>query len=114
MTSFDDHSVNLLSKVKCYCNLVIHFGPRLCDFVSFLSQSGGVSGMFFGGGSSPSASMSPQMTPWNQGATPAYGAAWSPMGKYASIHLLHISHNALGLDVNIQVALRSIAINGCV
>ena len=42
--------------------------------------------MFFGGGSSPSASMSPQMTPWNQGATPAYGAAWSPMGKYMSIN----------------------------
>ncbi|XP_038050606.1 DNA-directed RNA polymerase II subunit RPB1-like isoform X1 [Patiria miniata] len=42
---------------------------------------GGMTGMFFGAAASPSASMSPQMTPWNQGATPAYGAAWSPMGS---------------------------------
>ena len=36
------------------------------------------SGMFFGSAASPSSSMSPQMTPWNQGATPAYGESWSP------------------------------------
>ncbi|KAI1289307.1 DNA-directed RNA polymerase II subunit RPB1 [Halotydeus destructor] len=36
-------------------------------------------GMFFGAGESPTgAGMSPQMTPWNQGATPGYGAVWSP------------------------------------
>ena len=36
-------------------------------------------GMFFGSGASPSGSVgaSPQMTPWAQGATPAYGS-WSP------------------------------------
>lgn len=38
--------------------------------------------MFFGGGATPLAgSMSPAMTPWNTGATPNYGAQWSPMGK---------------------------------
>ncbi|XP_057301652.1 DNA-directed RNA polymerase II subunit RPB1-like [Hydractinia symbiolongicarpus] len=35
-------------------------------------------GMFFGSAASPSNAMSPQMTPWNQGATPGYGEAWSP------------------------------------
>eukprot|EP00111_Clytia_hemisphaerica_P003616 TCONS_00010312-protein len=35
-------------------------------------------GMFFGSAASPSSAMSPQMTPWNQGATPGYGEAWSP------------------------------------
>ncbi|EDO39976.1 predicted protein [Nematostella vectensis] len=34
-------------------------------------------GVFFGAAGSPSA-MSPQMTPWNMGATPAYMEAWSP------------------------------------
>ena len=34
-------------------------------------------GMFFGA-STPMAGMSPQMTPWNQVATPAYGSVWSP------------------------------------
>lgn len=38
--------------------------------------------MFFGGGATPlTGGMSPAMTPWNQGTTPAYGAGWSPMGK---------------------------------
>ncbi|XP_033117859.1 DNA-directed RNA polymerase II subunit RPB1-like [Anneissia japonica] len=37
----------------------------------------GMPGMFLGGGHSPSSSMSPQMTPWGSGNTPAYGA-WSP------------------------------------
>ncbi|KAI8514192.1 DNA-directed RNA polymerase II subunit RPB1, partial [Branchiostoma belcheri] len=35
-------------------------------------------GMFFGNAGSPTASMSPQMTPWQQVGTPAYGGAWSP------------------------------------
>uniref|UniRef100_A0A8C3N8R1 DNA-directed RNA polymerase subunit n=1 Tax=Geospiza parvula TaxID=87175 RepID=A0A8C3N8R1_GEOPR len=38
---------------------------------------GGPTGMFFGSAPSPMGGMSPAMTPWNQGATPAYGA-WSP------------------------------------
>lgn len=33
--------------------------------------------MFFGTVPSPMSGMSPAMTPWNTGATPAYGA-WSP------------------------------------
>uniref|UniRef100_H3AVP5 DNA-directed RNA polymerase subunit n=1 Tax=Latimeria chalumnae TaxID=7897 RepID=H3AVP5_LATCH len=37
----------------------------------------GSSGMFFGSAPSPMGGMSPAMTPWNQGTTPAYGA-WSP------------------------------------
>uniref|UniRef100_A0A0P5RZI3 DNA-directed RNA polymerase subunit n=1 Tax=Daphnia magna TaxID=35525 RepID=A0A0P5RZI3_9CRUS len=35
-------------------------------------------GMFFGSAATPMAGMSPQMTPWNQVATPAYGSVWSP------------------------------------
>ncbi|CAG2171630.1 unnamed protein product, partial [Oppiella nova] len=36
-------------------------------------------GIFFGSADSPSmAGMTPAMTPWGQGATPAYGQAWSP------------------------------------
>ncbi|CAG2122682.1 unnamed protein product, partial [Medioppia subpectinata] len=36
-------------------------------------------GIFYSGADSPSmAGMTPQMTPWGQGATPAYGQAWSP------------------------------------
>lgn len=38
---------------------------------------GGSTGLFFGAPGSPGASMSPQMTPWQTGATPGYGA-WSP------------------------------------
>ncbi|XP_066120233.1 DNA-directed RNA polymerase II subunit RPB1 [Saccopteryx bilineata] len=37
----------------------------------------GPTGMFFGSAPSPMGGISPAMTPWNQGATPAYGA-WSP------------------------------------
>ncbi|CAG0900840.1 unnamed protein product [Darwinula stevensoni] len=37
----------------------------------------GARGMFFGSAVSPSG-MSPQMTPFAQGATPAYGSVWSP------------------------------------
>ncbi|XP_054267900.1 DNA-directed RNA polymerase II subunit RPB1-like [Macrosteles quadrilineatus] len=42
----------------------------------------GGAGMFFGSAATPS--MSPQMTPWVQGSTPAYpgsGSAWSPIGS---------------------------------
>ncbi|XP_014661495.1 PREDICTED: DNA-directed RNA polymerase II subunit RPB1-like [Priapulus caudatus] len=35
-------------------------------------------GMFFGTASTPQSGMSPQMTPWGQGATPAYTDMWSP------------------------------------
>lgn len=43
-------------------------------------------GMFFGSAPSPMSGMSPAMTPWNTGATPAYGA-WSPsVGKCVSTH----------------------------
>ncbi|XP_076336415.1 RNA polymerase II subunit RpII215 [Tachypleus tridentatus] len=35
-------------------------------------------GVFFGTVASPTSAMSPQMTPWNQGSTPAYASAWSP------------------------------------
>lgn len=35
-------------------------------------------GMFFGSAATPLSGMSPQMTPWNQVATPAYGSVWSP------------------------------------
>ena len=38
--------------------------------------------MFYGSAPSPMSAMSPAMTPWNMGATPAYGA-WSPsVGEY--------------------------------
>lgn len=46
-----------------------------CVFLSIAT------GMFFGSAPSPMSGMSPAMTPWNTGATPAYGA-WSPsIGK---------------------------------
>ncbi|XP_070388378.1 DNA-directed RNA polymerase II subunit RPB1 [Dermacentor albipictus] len=35
-------------------------------------------GVFFGSAATPMAGMSPQMTPWATGATPAYGSGWSP------------------------------------
>ncbi|XP_070538293.1 DNA-directed RNA polymerase II subunit RPB1-like [Ptychodera flava] len=38
----------------------------------------GANGMFFGAVGTPAPGMSPQMTPWNQGATPGYPTAWSP------------------------------------
>ncbi|KAG1660851.1 DNA-directed RNA polymerase II subunit RPB1 [Nymphon striatum] len=41
------------------------------------SIMGAGSGMFFGNAASPTA-MSPQMTPWNQSATPPYQSVWSP------------------------------------
>lgn len=40
---------------------------------------GGGAGMFFGSAASPSAGMTPGMTPWQQGEqTPSYPLAWSP------------------------------------
>merc|ERR1719259_1574772 len=38
----------------------------------------GATGMFFGSAASPSAGMTPGMTPWAEGATPPYGTPWSP------------------------------------
>lgn len=50
-------------------------------------------GMFFGSAPSPMSGMSPAMTPWNTGATPAYGA-WSPSVSKCTLgfvlFLLHI------------------------
>jgi DNA-directed RNA polymerase II subunit RPB1 len=47
-------------------------------------------GMFFGSAATPS--MSPHMTPWNQGATPAYVSSWSPgNSKCERSHLQHIN-----------------------
>ncbi|KFM80989.1 DNA-directed RNA polymerase II subunit RPB1, partial [Stegodyphus mimosarum] len=43
-----------------------------------LAGAMGGPGVFFGSVASPSSGMSPQMTPWNQGGTPAYANAWSP------------------------------------
>lgn len=43
----------------------------------FMFSSPTATGMFFGSAPSPMSGMSPAMTPWNTGATPAYGA-WSP------------------------------------
>ncbi|OWF51528.1 DNA-directed RNA polymerase II subunit RPB1-like [Mizuhopecten yessoensis] len=62
----------LLDAEKCKFGMEIpqNVGPGL--------GGGAGTGFFFGGGSSPAAGMSPQMTPWQQGATPAYGTAWSP------------------------------------
>lgn len=47
-------------------------------------------GMFFGSAATPS--MSPHMTPWNQGATPAYVSSWSPgNSKYRVLVFIHLS-----------------------
>jgi hypothetical protein len=44
-------------------------------------------GMFFGSAATPS--LSPHMTPWNQGATPAYVSSWSPgNSKYRILVLI--------------------------
>lgn len=44
-------------------------------------------GMFFGSAPSPMSGRSPAMTPWNTGATPAYGA-WSPSVGECRLSLL--------------------------
>ena len=56
----------------------------------------GARGMFFGSAVSPSG-MSPQMTPFAQGATPAYGSVWSP-GMHPSSPSLpfHLCAKAFG------------------
>merc|ERR1719431_2203794 len=42
---------------------------------------GGMGGMFFDSAASPGQAMTPGMTPWAEGATPAYGGSvWSPAG----------------------------------
>merc|ERR1719357_2030194 len=49
---------------------------------------GGMGGMFFGAAQSPGQAMTPGMTPWQEGATPAYGmgggSVWSPGGGMGS------------------------------
>merc|ERR1719266_192151 len=49
---------------------------------------GGMGGMFFGAAQSPGQAMTPGMTPWQDGATPAYGmgggSVWSPGGGMGS------------------------------
>lgn len=56
------HRVWILDRQRCLCSVFV------------LSAA---TGMFFGSVPSPMSGMSPAMTPWNTGATPAYGA-WSP------------------------------------
>ncbi|XP_041094134.1 DNA-directed RNA polymerase II subunit RPB1-like [Polyodon spathula] len=60
----------LLDAEKC------KYGMEIPTNIPGISVAG-PSGMFFGSAPSPMGGMSPAMTPWNQGATPAYGA-WSP------------------------------------
>lgn len=50
--------------------------PRCC-YLEVTVCIFAATGMFFGSAPSPMGGISPAMTPWNQGATPAYGA-WSP------------------------------------
>lgn len=51
-------------------------------------------GMFFGSAATPS--MSPHMTPWNQGATPAYVSSWSPgNSKYQILVLANCDQYSL-------------------
>ena len=58
----------LLDAEKC------KFGIEIPMSVGAGMMGGG--GMFFGSAATPS--MSPNMTPWAQGATPAYHSSWSP------------------------------------
>ncbi|XP_026545261.1 DNA-directed RNA polymerase II subunit RPB1 [Notechis scutatus] len=60
----------LLDAEKC------KFGMEIPTNITGLGV-GGPTGMFFGSAPSPMGGVSPATTPWNQGATPAYGA-WSP------------------------------------
>lgn len=62
----------LLDAEKCKYGMEIptNVGPGMIP--------GGGTGMFFGAAGSPTSALSPQMTPWNQGATPGYASAWSP------------------------------------
>ncbi|TNM93829.1 hypothetical protein fugu_002005 [Takifugu bimaculatus] len=60
----------LLDAEKC------KYGMEIPTNIPGISVAGST-GMFFGSAPSPMSGMSPAMTPWNTGATPAYGA-WSP------------------------------------
>merc|ERR1719220_3411714 len=60
----------LLDSEKC------KYGIEIPMNVGVGMMGGG--GMFFGAAASPSAGMTPGMTPWAEGATPAYGSVWSP------------------------------------
>ncbi|KAK2863122.1 hypothetical protein Q5P01_002655 [Channa striata] len=60
----------LLDAEKC------KYGMEIPTNIPGISVAG-PTGMFFGSVPSPMSGMSPAMTPWNTGATPAYGA-WSP------------------------------------
>merc|ERR1719210_1479595 len=62
----------LLDSEKC------KYGIEIPMNVGVGMMGGG--GMFFGAAASPSAGMTPGMTPWTEGATPAYGvgSVWSP------------------------------------
>ncbi|KAK6195965.1 hypothetical protein SNE40_001281 [Patella caerulea] len=64
----------LLDAEKCKHGMEI---PSNIDQGMGLGGAG--TGIYFGGGiGSPTAGMTPQMTPWNTGATPAYASVWSP------------------------------------
>ena len=62
----------LLDAEKCKYGMEIptNLGPGIIG--------GTGTGMFFGAAGSPTSALSPQMTPWNTGATPGYASAWSP------------------------------------
>lgn len=70
--------------IVCIADLFIYFLLFLFFFIRYLCSVSirfAATGMFFGTVPSPMSGMSPAMTPWNTGATPAYGA-WSPsVGK---------------------------------
>lgn len=68
----------LLDAEKC------KYGMEIPTNIPGISVAG-PTGMFFGTVPSPMSGMSPAMTPWNTGATPAYGA-WSPsVGEYVCV-----------------------------
>ncbi|KAJ8311231.1 hypothetical protein KUTeg_011217 [Tegillarca granosa] len=62
----------LLDAEKC------KYGMEIPTNIGAGLLGGAGTGLFFGAAGSPAAGMSPQMTPWQQGATPAYASAWSP------------------------------------
>lgn len=53
------------------------------------------SGMFFGSAATPSMSPGGGMTPWNQGATPYVGSAWSPQSKSSVMNYYVINTNLI-------------------
>ncbi|KAL4220549.1 DNA-directed RNA polymerase II subunit RPB1 [Mactra antiquata] len=62
----------LLDAEKC------KYGMEIPTNVGAGMMGGVGTGMFFGAAGSPTQGMSPQMTPWQQSATPGYASAWSP------------------------------------